>query len=78
MANKFIPNFNQVRDVSSIIEFIDRYYKKERINSSLKDYPDYKKTLIKHHSEHLKILGYTLVSRHDNITGQPIIYRGAA
>lgn len=56
----------QVNDVKTVEEFIDKYYKHERIN--------HKETLINNYKEELNKYGYTFISHHDNITGKVVSF----
>ena len=55
-------------DVSSVDELIDKYYKKSRLNG-IED------TVRNFHKSNIKKSGYTVISRHESTTGQPVCYR---
>ncbi len=65
-----------VADVNSVEEFIEKYYKKERIGCHLKDFPDYKEGLVKSYSDHLNEAGITWISKFDSVTGNVVSFKG--
>ena len=62
----------QQSDISTVREFIMRYYRPDRLTS--RDYPDYKETLIASHEQDFERDGYDLISHHDCKEGETIIF----
>jgi hypothetical protein len=60
-----------VTDVTSVIDFLDRYYRKERYTGRGKEYAAY---LLKSHQEDFERDGFDCISRHDSVTGQPVMF----
>lgn len=57
-----------VNDVSSVKEFLNKYYKKNRINC--------KETLLSNYEEDFNKYGFCFISHHDNITGEVVSFYG--
>ena len=64
----------RVSDVHTVSEFIDRYYKPERIQNMLRDYPDYRELLIASYEKDVRDDGYTIISHHDSRTGECVSF----
>jgi len=65
-----------VGDVSTVKEFLQRYYRRERIDCHLADYPSYFDTLLTSYESDFKSYGCCWISRHDNITGDVVSFYG--
>jgi len=60
-----------IKDVNSVEEFIDKYYKHSRYKGRGEDYA---KSLLKSHEEDYKEYGYTLISRHESNLGVALYF----
>ena len=63
---------NIVTDVSSIEEFVDRYYKKDRLNAE----KGRRERLIESRKRDVARCGDCLISRHDSVTGEAVWFVG--
>jgi hypothetical protein len=61
----------QAKDVKTIEEFLKKYGKYDRYEGRGKEYMD---CCIKSHKEDLNKYGYTIISRHDGVTGKAISF----
>jgi hypothetical protein len=59
----------QVTDVSSVKEFLERYYKPDRYQEC----PD---VILESKTQDIKRDGYCIISRHDSMTGEVVAYFG--
>lgn len=59
----------EVKDVNSAQEFIEKYYKHDRLR-------DIKHLLISSRIADLQTKGFTIISHHDNVTGKTVSYYG--
>lgn len=66
-----------VNDVSTVEEFVDRYYKPERMHEDFLDphSREYFELLVKSRVEDIGIYGYTLISSHDSVTGGAVYFK---
>jgi hypothetical protein len=60
-----------VDDVYSCEQFLNRYYKKSRIFADLENY---RQIILNRMASDLEKYGHTWISRHESVTGQPVIY----
>lgn len=58
---------------NDITDFCNKYYKYDRYTGRGKEYIE---CCIKHHTEQLDKYGYTILSSHDNVTGDTVAYYG--
>ncbi|PAV30209.1 hypothetical protein CIL05_07010 [Virgibacillus profundi] len=65
----------QVSNVSSVREFIERYYKPTRLKDT-QGMEGRKERLISNYEKELKECGYCFISHHDNITGEVVSFYG--
>lgn len=63
----------KVSDVSSVAEFLDRYYKKDRYTGRGQEYAA---GLLKTYEGEFKKDGYTFISHHDSVTGKVVAFYG--
>ena len=62
-----------VRDCQTVEEFAHKYRKAERFTGRGKDYAQ---SVLSTHCKELEEYGYTLISPHDNVTGQTVTFIG--
>lgn len=60
----------------SVEDFLRRYYRPERFCSEPGFNHDRPQRLIRSYEEDYRLQGWCIISRHDNITGQVVIWRG--
>lgn len=59
-------------EASSVEDFIQRYYKKDRLFDDV--YPGYTDTIIENRLVDVVKYGYCIISRHESVTGQVVAY----
>jgi len=62
---------SKVSDVSTVEDFVKRYYKHERLYGRGKEYGD---VVIQSHKTDLEIYGYDWISPHESITGELVSF----
>lgn len=58
-------------EAKSVVDFLDRYYKPERYTGRGEEYAA---ALLASYEEEVRRDGYTLISRHDSVTGKVVSY----
>jgi len=64
---------NEVHDVCSIEEFVDSYYKADRLNRP--DEPGRRERIIADRQYDVSRGDVAIISRHDSVTGKLVCYR---
>lgn len=66
----------QVNDVTTVKEFLEKYYKHDRFTGRNKEIPNYSDRLIRSYEEEFKKYGYCFISHHDSKTGEIVTFYG--
>ena len=64
-------DFLEIKDCKTVEEFADKYRKHERYKGRGEEYV---KAILKSHYDEINTVGYTTISKHDNITGKFITF----
>ena len=71
MENIELFRKDQVIDINTIEEFLDKYYKPDRYKIRGKEYAQ---CLLASHKKDLKEDGFDIISHHDSVTGRVVSF----
>lgn len=69
-----IPFADSRVEATNVVDFINRYYRGDRLQGIERDIPGYVATVIAYHERFCAEQGYTLISRHESVTGRAVAW----